>query len=368
MAHITIQNVRKSYAKTEVVHGVSLEVQSGEFVVILGPSGCGKSTLLRMIAGLESISAGQISIAGKVVNDLEPHERGCAMVFQNYALYPHMTVAENIGYGLKVAGLPRAERVAKVAAVAASVGLTEFLDRRPGQLSGGQRQRVAMARAIVREPAVFLFDEPLSNLDAKLRVQMRHEIRRIHNQISATSVFVTHDQAEGMTLADRLVVMNKGVIEQVGTPEEIYHAPASVYVGGFIGSPAMNFLGGMVAPRQACVALEDGSRIEIPQALATAHAGRLVQIGLRPEALSLVSAGMGDFDATFDFVEELGPARLYHFKFEDLMIAVLSADKPPVQVGQPMGLKIAPEAVHLFAADTGKRLEAPQKAVQAVMA
>ena len=359
MAHITIQNVRKSYAKTEVVHGVNLEVQSGEFVVILGPSGCGKSTLLRMIAGLESISAGEISIAGKVVNDLEPHERGCAMVFQNYALYPHMTVGENIGYGLKVAGLPRAERMAKVAAVAASVGLTEFIDRRPGQLSGGQRQRVAMARAIVREPAVFLFDEPLSNLDAKLRVQMRHEIRRIHNQIAATSVFVTHDQAEGMTLADRLVVMNKGVIEQVGTPEEIYHAPASVYVGGFIGSPAMNFMGGMVAPKQACVALENGNRIAIPPALAAAHVGRLVQIGLRPEALSLVPAGTGAFDATFDFVEELGPARLYHFRFEDLTIAVLSAEKPPVQVGQPMGLKIAPEAVHLFAADTSKRLDAP---------
>ena len=359
MAHITIQNVRKSYAKTEVVHGVNLEVQSGEFVVILGPSGCGKSTLLRMIAGLESITGGEISIAGKVVNDLEPHERGCAMVFQNYALYPHMTVGENIGYGLKVAGLPRAERMAKVAAVAASVGLTEFIDRRPGQLSGGQRQRVAMARAIVREPAVFLFDEPLSNLDAKLRVQMRHEIRRIHNQIAATSVFVTHDQAEGMTLADRLVVMNKGVIEQVGTPEEIYHAPASVYVGGFIGSPAMNFMGGMVAPKQACVALENGGRIAIPPALAAAHAGCLVQIGLRPEALSLVPAGTGAFDATFDFVEELGPARLYHFRFEDLTIAVLSAEKPPVQVGQPMGLKIAPEAVHLFAADTGKRLDAP---------
>ena len=368
MAHITIQDVRKSYAKTEVVHGVNLQVQSGEFVVILGPSGCGKSTLLRMIAGLESISAGEISIAGKVVNDLEPHQRGCAMVFQNYALYPHMTVADNIGYGLKVAGLPRAERNAKVAAVAASVGLTEFLDRRPGQLSGGQRQRVAMARAIVREPAVFLFDEPLSNLDAKLRVQMRHEIRRIHNQISATSVFVTHDQAEGMTLADRLVVMNKGVIEQVGTPEEIYHAPASVYVGGFIGSPAMNFLGGMVDAQRACVTLDDGSQIAVPPALAAAHAGRLVQIGLRPEALSLVPAGSGAFDATFDFVEELGPARLYHFRFEDVMIAAVSADKPPVHTGQPMGLQIAPEAVHLFAADSGKRLDAKASVQENVMA
>lgn len=358
MANISIRDVRKSYGKTEVVHGVNLDITSGEFVVILGPSGCGKSTLLRMIAGLESITAGQIAIADKVVNDLEPHERGCAMVFQNYALYPHMTVAENIGYALKVAGMAKAERAAKVAQVAASVGLAELVDRRPGQLSGGQRQRVAMARAIVREPAVFLFDEPLSNLDAKLRVQMRHEIRRIHNRIGTTSVFVTHDQAEGMTLADRLVVMNKGVIEQVGTPEEIYHHPASVYVGGFIGSPAMNFLSGQVSAKARAVVLADGSRIDLPAPLAMAHDGVLAQIGLRPEALTLVSAGKGALDATFDFVEELGPARLYHFQFEDLMISVLSADKPALEKGQPAGIKITPDAVHLFAADTGNRLSA----------
>ncbi len=358
MANIAITDVRKSYAKTEVVHGVNLEITSGEFVVILGPSGCGKSTLLRMIAGLESITSGHIAIAGRVVNDLEPHERGCAMVFQNYALYPHMTVAENIGYGLKVAGMARAERAAKVAAVAASVGLTDYLDRRPGQLSGGQRQRVAMARAIVRAPAVFLFDEPLSNLDAKLRVQMRHEIRRIHNHIGATSVFVTHDQAEGMTLADRLVVMNKGVIEQVGTPEQIYHHPASVYVGGFIGSPAMNFLSGQVSARARAVVLADGALIDISAPLAMAHDGVLTQIGLRPEALGVVPAGKGTFDAVFDFAEELGPARLYHFQVEDLMLSVLSADKPGLEKGKPAGIRITPDAVHLFAAETGKRLVA----------
>jgi len=351
MASITIRDVGKTYGKTEIARGLNLAVEKGEFIVILGPSGCGKSTLLRMIAGLESITAGEIEIGGRVVNTLEPHERGCAMVFQNYALYPHMTVAENIGYGLKVAGMAKADRLAKVAAVAASVGLSEHLDRRPGQLSGGQRQRVAMARAIVREPAVFLFDEPLSNLDAKLRVQMRHEIRRIHNQIGATSVFVTHDQAEGMTLADRLVVMNKGVIEQVGTPEEVYHAPASVYVGGFIGSPAMNFLAGQV--RGPVVVLADGSRIPLT---ATAPEGRLCHIGLRPEALTLVPAGQGAFDAVFDFAEELGPARLYHFQYEELMVSVLSADKPGVQKGQPMGIKVAPGAVHLFDAESGKRL------------
>ncbi len=368
MADIQVHQVRKSYGKTEVVHGVDLAVATGEFIVILGPSGCGKSTLLRMIAGLESVTAGEISIAGRVVNDLEPHERGCAMVFQNYALYPHMTVAENIGYALKVAGLPKADRLAKVASVAASVGLTEFLDRRPGQLSGGQRQRVAMARAIIREPAVFLFDEPLSNLDAKLRVQMRHEIRRIHNQIKATSVFVTHDQAEGMTLADRLVVMNKGVIEQIGTPEDIYHHPASVYVAGFIGSPAMNFLSGQISAQHHAVILANDARIDIPAALAAQHDGALTQIGLRPEALTLVPAGQGQITATFDFAEETGPAKLYHFRFEDLTISVLSPEKHDLQHGQPMAIKAQPDAVHLFTAETGKRLTAHDVARERVPA
>jgi sn-glycerol 3-phosphate transport system ATP-binding protein len=357
VANISIKNVRKSYGKDEVVHGVNAEIADGEFIVILGPSGCGKSTLLRMIAGLESITSGEIAIGGTVVNALEPRERGCAMVFQNYALYPHMTVEANIGYALKVAGLPKADRLAKVRAVAASVGLSDYLDRRPGQLSGGQRQRVAMARAIIREPKVFLFDEPLSNLDAKLRVQMRHEIRRIHNRIHATSVFVTHDQQEGMTLADRLIVMNKGVIEQVGTPEQIYDHPASIYVGGFIGSPAMNFLSGEIVSAASAVVLGNGSRVEIASNIATQNAGKLVQIGLRPEALTMVQAGHGAFDASFEFAEELGSGRLYHFQFEDLTIAVLSPEKLNLATGSKVGIKVAPGAVHLFAADTGKRLE-----------
>ena len=218
MSEIAIRGVRKSYGKAETVHGIDLAFGSGEFVVILGPSGCGKSTLLRMIAGLESITAGEIAIGGRVVNRLEPRERGCAMVFQNYALYPHMTVAENIGYALKVAGVPKAERLRRIAEVSRSTGLERLLDRRPAQLSGGQRQRVAMGRAIIREPKVFLFDEPLSNLDATLRVQMRIEIRRLHDKQGVTSVFVTHDQVEAMTLADRLVVLNAGRVEQVGTP------------------------------------------------------------------------------------------------------------------------------------------------------
>ncbi|TIV72568.1 MAG: sn-glycerol-3-phosphate ABC transporter ATP-binding protein UgpC, partial [Mesorhizobium sp.] len=244
MASITIRDVRKSYAKMQVVHGVDLDIASGEFVVILGPSGCGKSTLLRMIAGLEEISDGTIAIDGAVVNKLEPRERGCAMVFQNYALYPHMSVAQNIGYSLKVAGVPAAERTQRIQAVARILELEHLLDRKPMALSGGQRQRVAMGRAMIREPKVFLFDEPLSNLDAKLRVQMRSEIRKLHRRLSATSVFVTHDQVEAMTLADKIVVLNAGRIEQIGSPMELYNSPANDFVAGFIGSPKMNFIDG----------------------------------------------------------------------------------------------------------------------------
>ena len=357
MANIDIRQVRKVYGKDEVIHGVDLTVNNGEFVVILGPSGCGKSTLLRMIAGLEDISGGEISIAGTVVNDLEPRQRGCAMVFQNYALYPHMTVAENIGYALKVAGMKKPERLDKVRAVAKSVGLEEFMDRKPGQLSGGQRQRVAMARAIIREPKVFLFDEPLSNLDAQLRVQMRHEIRRIHNRIKATSVFVTHDQHEGMTLADRMVIMNKGTIDQVGTPEEVYNRPATVYVAGFIGSPAMNFLSGQVSAEQGAILLADDSRIEIASDMARTHAGALVQLGLRPEDLTLCAPGSGHLAGTFDFYEELGSAGLYHLMIEDVPFTVLSTEKPRFQHGDRVGVLVDLNKLHVFAATDGRRMD-----------
>jgi sn-glycerol 3-phosphate transport system ATP-binding protein len=361
MAEIRISKVAKIYGRdSALMRDLDLTIGAGEFVVILGPSGCGKSTLLRMIAGLESITRGEISIAGQVVNDLEPRARGCAMVFQNYALYPHMTVAGNIGYALKVAGVARAERDARVAEVAASVGLGDYLDRRPGQLSGGQRQRVAMARAIIRHPKVFLFDEPLSNLDAKLRVQMRHEIRRIHNRIGATSVFVTHDQHEGMTLADRLVVMNKGTIEQVGTPEEIYNRPASVYVGGFIGSPAMNFLPGQMDGRRGEVVLDSGVRLRLGPAQVQAqwqgHDGRLVQVGLRPEQISLEPAGRGEIPARLDMVEELGAVRLCHLMVEDLPLAVLTAERPALPVGAPLSVAVPPGAIHLFDAESGRRI------------
>jgi sn-glycerol 3-phosphate transport system ATP-binding protein len=361
MADISIRNVRKSYGKDEVVHGVDLEIRNGEFVVILGPSGCGKSTLLRMIAGLEDITEGEISIADVVVNKLEPRERGCAMVFQNYALYPHMTVAGNIGYALKVAGVRKATRLAEVKRVAASVGLEEYLDRKPGQLSGGQRQRVAMARAIIREPKVFLFDEPLSNLDAKLRVQMRHEIRRIHNRIKATSVFVTHDQHEGMTLADRMVIMNKGTIEQIGTPSEIYDHPASTYVAGFIGSPAMNFLSGQVSVAHSAVVLDSGAMIDIPSSLAAGRDGLLVQIGLRPEQIWITRPGQQGLMTRFEFTEELGSGRLYHLMYEDVALTVISAEKYDFTEGDPINLHIPAGILHLFDAETGRRLTAPAR-------
>ena len=370
MAEIQIRNASKTYGKTTIMQGINLHIQNGEFVVILGPSGCGKSSLLRMIAGLEDISSGEIEIGGIVVNALEPRERGCAMVFQNYALYPHMTVAENIGYALKVARVPKAERVARVAATAASVGLGDFLDRKPGQLSGGQRQRVAMARAIIREPKVFLFDEPLSNLDAKLRVQMRHEIRRIHNQIKATSVFVTHDQHEGMTLADRLVVMNKGTIEQIGTPAEIYDHPASLYVAGFIGSPAMNILPGSYNAARRGVQLESGAFVPLALTVDLADAA-LLQVGVRPEHAELVLPSTGTFDARVDVVEELGPARLCNLMLEDIPVSVLTEGRPDLVPGSVVGVRLALDRLHVFDAASGRRIlsgsAAPLRSVPAQM-
>ncbi|MFN4128244.1 ABC transporter ATP-binding protein [Tabrizicola thermarum] len=367
MAEIAIRNVTKTYGKTTIMQGVNLTIHNGEFVVILGPSGCGKSTLLRLIAGLEEITAGEIAIAGQVVNDLEPRERGCAMVFQNYALYPHMTVAENVGYALKVAGVPKAERMARVAETAKSVGLADFLDRKPGQLSGGQRQRVAMARAIIREPKVFLFDEPLSNLDAKLRVQMRHEIRRIHNQIKATSVFVTHDQHEGMTLADRLVVMNKGTIEQVGTPAEIYDRPASLYVAGFIGSPAMNFLPGQYSAARRAVVLEGGAVIGLPGDPGASD-GQFVQLGIRPEHVALRAPGHGMIDARLEIVEDLGASRLWNLRIEDIPFSLITEARAHPPVGATTGLVLDLRHAHLFDGATGKRMETTLGALRAVPA
>ncbi|WP_320201299.1 sn-glycerol-3-phosphate import ATP-binding protein UgpC [Agrobacterium sp. rho-13.3] len=355
MAQIDIRQVRKSYGKTQTLHGVDLIFPTGEFVVILGPSGCGKSTLLRMIAGLEDITSGEIAIAGKVVNRLEPRERGCAMVFQNYALYPHMTVAANIGYALKVAGVPKAERQRRIEETAKIVGLSEYLDRKPAALSGGQRQRVAMGRAIIREPEVFLFDEPLSNLDAKLRVTMRSEIRKLHQRLSATSVFVTHDQVEAMTLADRLVVMNKGNVEQVGQPLDIYNRPASTFVASFIGSPAMNLFDGSVDAQTASVMFGNWS-VPLPPQAVTGLQGKEVIVGIRPEHCTVSHEGDG-ISAIVDFVEELGSGRVVHAEVRGQIFAATIGEDFPVRSGDRITLQFPPLHLHFFDKQTGRRIE-----------
>ncbi len=355
MTAITLKAVKKRYQKTNVVHGVDVEIQSGEFVVILGPSGCGKSTLLRMIAGLEDITDGHITIGGKIVNQLEPRERGCAMVFQNYALYPHMTVEQNVGYALKVAGVAKPERRAKVLKVAISVGLEPYLDRRPGELSGGQRQRVAMARAMVREPKVFLFDEPFSNLDAKLRVAMRSEVRRLHRDLDVTSVFVTHDQTEAMTLADRLIIMNAGRVEQVGTPSEVYHRPASRFVADFIGSPAMNLIDGSFDAHGHFTFGTDG---RLPVELGVRMAGRKVTLGIRPESLRRAQPGSnGAIVASVDYVEELGASRLVYATAYGSQIIAVDMGSNPIPSGTLLHFTVGEQDIHLFSTEDGRRIE-----------
>jgi sn-glycerol 3-phosphate transport system ATP-binding protein len=356
MSDIQLRRVHKSYGKNAVVHGVDLDIKDGEFIVILGPSGCGKSTLLRMIAGLEEITAGEIAIGGTVVNGLEPRERGCAMVFQNYALYPHMTVTENIGYALKVAGVPKAERMRRIAEVARTLGLDEFLDRRPGQLSGGQRQRVAMGRAMIREPKVFLYDEPLSNLDAKLRVQMRIEIRKLHQRLGATSVFVTHDQVEAMTLADRIVVMNKGTIDQVGPPREIYQRPATTYVGGFIGAPGMNFVDGVIETAANRVLLADGQALPLDRRRYSTVTDGPVTAGIRAETIELVDDPSG-IRATFDFAEEMGAAQMVHAELAGKTIVVHARDVHGFAPRAGLRLQVLARDVHLFDPKSGRRLQ-----------
>ncbi len=358
MSNISIRDVVKSYGAETVIHGLSLGIGAAEFLVVLGPSGCGKSTLLRMVAGLETITAGTIAIGGDVVNDLEPRDRGCAMVFQNYALYPHMSVADNIGYALRVAKVPKAERRARVEKVANLIGLQDLLDRKPGQLSGGQRQRVAMGRAMIREPKVFLFDEPLSNLDAKLRVQMRTEIRQLHNRLGTTSVFVTHDQIEAMTLADRLVLMNGGRIEQVGSPSEIYAHPASAFVAGFIGAPPMNLLSARLDRSAGALRLPGDQSISMTPSQIDAIALDTVQIGIRPEALR-PDFGSSDLQlkARFCFAEELGSFRLWHVDLSGVPLIVQTMERLPPGVDAVVTLGFEAADIHLFDADTGRRIE-----------
>jgi sn-glycerol 3-phosphate transport system ATP-binding protein len=355
MASVDLRGVRKSYDGVEVVHGVDCEIADGEFIVILGPSGCGKSTLLRMIAGLEAITAGEIAIGGRVVNALEPKDRDIAMVFQNYALYPHMSVYDNMSYGLRIRGMPKAEIEARVRNAAKILELGDFLQRKPRQLSGGQRQRVAMGRAIVREPAVFLFDEPLSNLDAKLRVQMRIEIKRLHQDIGTTSVYVTHDQVEAMTLGNRLIVMNAGRAEQIGRPIDVYDKPATTFVAGFIGSPAMNMLPARLAADASSVEVGD---VRLAMKAQQQHAGKEVTLGIRPEHVVPAQGPTGAFALAVDFVEALGADTLAHGSIgaSRLQLTVRLPGGARVASGDVLSLTAPPERLHLFDAGSGMRL------------
>ena len=355
MASISLRNVVKRYgtgAKANpVIHGVSAEIADGEFIVIVGPSGCGKSTLLRMVAGLEEISGGEIAISGRVVNDTEPSERDIAMVFQNYALYPHMSVFDNMAYGLKIAKVPLAEIKVRVDKAAKILELAPFLQRKPRELSGGQRQRVAMGRAIVRQPQVFLFDEPLSNLDAKLRAQTRLEIQKLHAELGVTSLFVTHDQVEAMTLAQRMIVMNAGRMEQIGTPEAVYHRPATTFVASFIGSPPMNLIQG----------LADGSRFTaggqtLVLPMAAPRCGELV-LGLRPEHTELRPAGGTGWPLRVEALEMLGAERLVYGRLGETVFTVrIDATLTPPRVGDTVSLQAAPAHLHWFDAATQQRV------------
>ncbi len=351
MSEIEFTNVTKSFGTTQVLHDLSLSIERGAFAVILGPSGCGKSTLLRMLAGLERVSTGKISIAGRQVEELQPRERDVAMVFQNYALYPHMSVAQNLGYSLTVSGVKRAEIDRRVAEVAQVLQLEDYLKRKPGQLSGGQRQRVAMGRAIIREPKVFLFDEPLSNLDAKLRTQMRLEIKRLHRRQGVTSLFVTHDQIEAMTLADVLIVMNKGRIEQMGRPADIYEKPASAFVASFLGSPPMNLIPAVVDGDSRGIVLGGDIKVPLEHVLPVAPGTEIVA-GIRPEHMH-VGAGA---NLPVEFVEELGNGRQVHLRIGQTALSALLPATDKRAVGQALTVTLPSEHLHFFGRD-GRLIE-----------
>jgi sn-glycerol 3-phosphate transport system ATP-binding protein len=359
MAEVNLKEIFKSFGKTEVIHGISCDIKDGEFIVILGPSGCGKSTVLRMIAGLEAITKGEIGIEGQVVNQLEPADRDIAMVFQNYALYPHMTVYKNMAYGLKIRRMPKDEIDKRVRNAAKILELSEFLDRKPRQLSGGQRQRVAMGRCIVREPKVFLFDEPLSNLDAKLRVQMRLEIRKLHEDLRITSIYVTHDQVEAMTLGDRLIVMDNGYAAQIGSPLEVYERPATRFVAGFIGSPAMNFMNVQLSPEGQSVELSGDVALPLTNGRVPAYGGKEVILGIRPEHFELAEDKAGIMNLRVDHVEMLGADTLVHGHFgEDR--TYLTVRLPDVQHFEKhtiLPLAVPSSKLHLFDKENGNRIE-----------
>ena len=354
MASVAIRDVRKAFGATAVIHGVDISIRDGEFVVLVGPSGCGKSTLLRMIAGLENITGGEIRIGDRVVNRLPPKERDVAMVFQNYALYPHMTVADNMAFSMKLRGAPKSEIDERVNRAATILGLSQLLQRFPRQLSGGQRQRVAMGRAIVRDPQVFLFDEPLSNLDAKLRVQMRTEIKELHQRLKTTTIYVTHDQIEAMTMADKIVVMHDGRVEQIGAPLDLYDRPDNLFVAGFIGSPAMNMLKGRIS-------LNGAATFEAPAGITFAlnnapsgSDGRPAIYGVRPEHFSLSDDGT---EAVVQVVEPTGSELQVVAKVGENEIIAVFRERHQFRPGDKIRLKPDPRLIHLFDEATGKRLE-----------
>lgn len=350
MATVELKNIKKRFGREEVIHGVSIDIEDGEFIVIVGPSGCGKSTLLRMVAGLETVSEGDVAIGGTRVNELEPMDRDIAMVFQNYALYPHMSVRQNMAYSLKIARVEKPEIERKVDEAAKLLQLEPYLDRKPKQLSGGQRQRVAMGRAIVREPAVFLFDEPLSNLDAKLRVQMRLEIKELQSKLGVTALYVTHDQVEAMTMADRMIVMNSGVAEQIGTPLDVYERPETLFAAQFIGSPSMNVIDGSVTEGKAT--LENGTELECN----SSHRGE-VKIGIRPE--HVIADGEGPLKLKVSFAEPLGANTLLHGRLQGSQSA-FTASLPGVhQVpasAEIVSLAVLPDNLHIFDGQGGQRV------------
>ncbi|MEP3295808.1 MAG: sn-glycerol-3-phosphate ABC transporter ATP-binding protein UgpC [Litoreibacter sp.] len=351
MAQVKIEQVRKAYGDNEVLHGVDIDIPHGSFTILVGPSGCGKSTLLRMIAGLEAISGGEIIIGDKVVNDISSPERDIAMVFQNYALYPHLTVAQNMGFSLKVAKVPKAEIDTKVKDAAKMLGLTEYLSRRPQKLSGGQRQRVAMGRAIVRDPSVFLFDEPLSNLDAKMRGQMRTELRSMHRRLGSTMIYVTHDQIEAMTMADQIVVMNDGYAQQIGAPLEIYDRPQNLFVASFIGAPAMNFLKAKAEGGQ--VHLTDGTPLQIK---VEDHVTGDIVVGIRPEHLVLNSTG--SLKLIVDEVEPTGSeTHISATTSIGIPVKLVTTDRVTVEAGETLAAGYEADKLHLFDAETTNRIE-----------
>jgi len=358
MADVSLKNILKSFGKNEVIHGISCDIRDGEFVVILGPSGCGKSTLLRMVAGLEDISRGEIAIDGKVVNQLEPAERDIAMVFQNYALYPHMTVFKNMAYGLKIRRMSKAEIEKRVHRAAEILELSDLLDRKPRQLSGGQRQRVAMGRCIVREPKVFLFDEPLSNLDAKLRVQMRLELRNLHENLGITSIYVTHDQVEAMTLGDRLIVMKDGYADQIGEPLHVYEKPQTAFVAGFIGSPSMNFFDAVLSEDGRCVSFAGVEGLRLKHGGVPDRGGQAIKLGIRPEHLEIAETGNGSMQLTVNHVETLGADTLIHGHLgeENSFLSLRLSGIHQLEKNAVIPLEVAGDKIHLFDKEKGLRL------------